>query len=119
MSFFAAFLRWQPGRQNTGYEKMLLATAKWPVPFDMYLLRFREGQVIPPHTDKVASGEHHRLNIVLKEADEGGEFFCSNPIYESRRIKYFRPDQSEHQVTEIVSGSRYVFSLGWVRNSRR
>lgn len=109
--------RWQQGRQVSGYEKMLLATAKWPIPFDIYLLKFGLGARIDGHTDKVEHGEHHRLNIVLKKAKKGGEFLCLNPIYESSRIKYFRPDVSEHAVTEVEAGCRYVLSIGWLRKS--
>jgi len=39
---------WQKGRQKTGYDKMLLATAKrFPLPFDLYLLKFGEGTEVP------------------------------------------------------------------------
>ncbi len=58
--------RWRRGRQGTGYDKMLLATAAWPIRFDSYLIRYPEGSEIPPHTDPVADGRHYRLNIVLK-----------------------------------------------------
>ena len=110
------YFRWQKGRQNTGYEKMLLATAKWPLAFDVYLLRFFPGHEIASHKDEVQKGEHHRINIILKSAKEGGEFICKDSIYESKWLKYFRPDVSEHQVTKIIKGNRYVFSLGWIRN---
>jgi len=33
-AFFGTAFRWQRGRQGTGYDKMLLATALWPIPFD-------------------------------------------------------------------------------------
>jgi hypothetical protein len=66
--FFSKLFRWQKGRQNTGYDKMLVGDGLWPYPFDVYILRFREGQEIPPHVDKVDRGEHYRLNIVLKAA---------------------------------------------------
>lgn len=107
--------RWQKGRQRSGYDKMLLLQSYWPLPLDVYILRFPEGSEIPPHTDPVSAGEHHRLNILLKRARKGGRFLCAAPIYESERIKYFRPDACEHSVTKIESGSRYVFSIGWVR----
>jgi hypothetical protein len=107
-------LRWQCGRQGTGYDKMLLLTARWPLPFDSYLIRYPEGSEIPPHTDPVQAGRHYRLNIVLKSSPSGGEFVCATPIYASRRIKLFRPDACEHSVTRVVGGSRYVLSLGWV-----
>lgn len=97
---------------------MLLAGMRWPVKFDVYLLRFPEGCEVPPHTDKVPTGEHYRLNIVLKQATSGGEFLCTAPIFSSKRIKFFRPDTCEHEVTKVLKGNRYLLSLGWVRNSK-
>lgn len=106
--------RWQRGRQAGGYDRMLLATARWPLPFDCYLIRYPDGSHIPPHTDPVSEGRHYRLNIVLKSPRQGGEFLCANPIFSTRRIKLFRPDQCEHSVSRVEGGSRYVFSIGWV-----
>jgi hypothetical protein len=48
--------RWQSGRQGSGYDKMLLLTAPWPVPFDSYLIRYPEGSSVPPHKDPVQQG---------------------------------------------------------------
>ncbi|QBB69147.1 2OG-Fe(II) oxygenase [Pseudolysobacter antarcticus] len=121
MSLFASIrgyistaFRWQAGRQNNGYEKMLLFTARWPLPFDSYLIRYPDGSEIHPHTDPVQLGRHFRLNIVLKPPKSGGEFVCANPIFASKRIKFFRPDLCEHSVTRVKGGTRYVFSLGWM-----
>lgn len=113
-SFLSQAFRWQRGRQGTGYDKMLLLTAPWPIPFDSYLIRYPEGSEIPPHTDPVQSGSHYRLNVILKAPKSGGEFICMNPIYSNSRLKLFRPDASEHSVTRVVGGSRYVLSVGWV-----
>ena len=110
--------RWQSGRQGSGYDKMLLLTAPWPVPFDSYLIRYPEGSSIPPHTDPVQRGRHYRLNLILKSPRSGGEFVCATPIYASARIKLFRPDQCEHSVTRVEGGSRYVLSIGWVLAAR-
>lgn len=110
------FLRWKAGRQQTGYEKMLLIANNFFFPFDCYLLRFRPGTEVPRHTDPVSDKRHFRLNIVLRNARQGGEFVCRAPIFESKRIKLFRPDASPHSVTRIVEGTRYVLSIGWVRN---
>jgi hypothetical protein len=112
--YFKLAFRWQSGRQSSGYDKMLLLTAPWPVPFDSYLIRYPEGSGIPPHTDPVEHGRHYRLNIVVKSSDSGGEFVCAKPIYSSRRIKLFRPDLCEHSVTKVQGGSRYILSVGWV-----
>lgn len=77
--YLSTAFRWQRGRQGTGYDKMLLLTARWPLPFDSYLLRYPEGSEIPPHTDPVGAGRHYRLNIVLKSPRAGGEFVCATP----------------------------------------
>lgn len=109
------FFQWQKGRQHSGYEKMLLATAKWPIMFDIYLLKFPEGSEVAPHTDKVQSGRHYRLNLVLKKAKLGGEFTCDAPIFTSSRLNIFRPDVSEHAVTKVLLGNRYLLSIGWIK----
>ena len=114
-TFLATAWRWQRGRQGTGYDKMLLLTGRWPVPFDSYLIRYPAGSAIPPHTDPVQAGRHYRLNLVLKASPRGGEFVCATPIFETARIKLFRPDACEHSVTRVEGGSRYVLSIGWVR----
>jgi len=109
--------RWERGRQETGYDKMLLGVTFWPLPMDIYLLRFNEGSEIPPHRDSVEKGDHFRLNLVLKAAKLGGEFNCVDPIFETQRIKFFRPDVSEHSVSKVVKGNRYLLSVGWVVGS--
>jgi hypothetical protein len=115
--YFRTAFRWQVGRQRSGYDKMLLLRSMWPLPFDAYILRFPQGSQIAPHTDPVSLGRHYRLNIVLKHAKSGGEFVCATPIYESSRIKLFRPDACEHSVTRVSNGSRYLLSIGWVRRA--
>ena len=117
MNFLSKLFRWEKGRQLSGYDKMLLLGSKWFIKFDVYLLRFKEGSEIKPHTDKVDNGKHYRLNIVLKQALEGGEFICSSPIYQSSRIKFFRPDTCEHSVTKVIRGNRYLLSIGWVNGT--
>jgi hypothetical protein len=111
-------MKWQKGRLNTGYDKVLISTGKFPIPFDLYLLRFNEGTEIPPHKDSVKSGRHYRLNIVLKKAQKGGEFNCQQVLFKLGRAILFRPDEQEHHVTRIEKGSRYVLSLGWVINNK-
>ena len=112
--YLAVAFKWQKGRQGSGYDKMLLLTAPWPLPFDSYLIRYPIGAEIPPHTDAVKQGKHYRLNIVVKRSPRGGEFVCSAPIISTARIKFFRPDQCEHSVTRVEGGSRYVLSIGWI-----
>ncbi|MEL7539203.1 MAG: 2OG-Fe(II) oxygenase [Pseudomonadota bacterium] len=109
------WLRWRSGRQATGYEKLLLAINPFVVPFDVYLLRYKTGSEIPPHTDPVDGRRHYRLNVVLRHANKGGRFQCSKTIYNGSRVKLFRPDAAEHSVSRIEAGTRYVLSIGWVR----
>lgn len=114
MSFLRHLFRWQRGRQNSGYDKMLLCGALWPIKFDAYLLRFPEGSEVPAHRDTVKEGKHYRLNLIVKKAQQGGEFICNDAIYSSSRIKLFRPDLCEHQVSKVIKGNRYLLSIGWV-----
>jgi len=113
--FFNIAWRWQNGRQQSGYDKMLILWGLLPLPFDIYLIRYRLGSYIKPHVDKVKSGKHYRLNIVLKQSKAGGDFICSECIINTKRIKLFRPDLNEHSVTEVKSGTRYILSIGLVR----
>jgi hypothetical protein len=112
------WLRWERGRQETGYDKCLLVQSPLPIPFDCYLLRYPDGSEIPPHRDPVSGGRHFRLNIVLKPARSGGHFVCADPLLDLGPIKLFRSDKSNHSVTRVVGGSRYVLSIGWVLKSR-
>ena len=118
ISHLTAYLRkafrWDVGRQGSGYDKMLLLTAPWPIAFDSYLIRYPVGAHIPPHTDPVTGRRHFRLNVIVKRSRGGGEFICSNPIFSTARIKLFRPDRCEHSVTEVTGSRRYVLSLGWL-----
>jgi 2OG-Fe(II) oxygenase superfamily len=109
------WLRWEVGRQGTGYEKMLLATARWPLPFDCYLLRYRPGSSIPFHTDPVDGRRHYRLNVVLRRAVGGAFELDGAPIWRVGRAVLFRPDLGRHAVSMVDRGTRYVLSIGWVR----
>jgi hypothetical protein len=106
------FLQWEQGRQGTGYERLTLIVGGF-LPLDLHILRYRPGDHVPPHTDPVEFGRHYRLNIILTKA-KGGEFHCANTIFETSRIKLFRPDLEEHSVTLVTRGTRYVLSIGWV-----
>lgn len=106
--------RWQDGRQGTGYQRMLLLTASWPVPFDCYLLRYPTGSFIPQHVDPVEPGaQHFRLNVILKRARSGGNFVVKHCLWANSRIKLFRPDQEPHEVLRVTQGERWVLSFGW------
>ena len=116
---------WVSGRQGTGYER---ASVRGParrclielgVPLDTrhdeYLLRYLEGAHIPPHVDDTLFGvEHHRVNVLLEHADEGGELF-----FDGERIELdecdavvFRPDIILHEVKPVTKGRRLLWTVG-------
>jgi len=107
--------RWEEGRQQSGYFKMLLAQSK-RFKFDCYLLKYTTGSAIKMHTDPVEKGEHHRINIIVKKSKGGGDFWRKWGKNDGSRFVYFRPDIQEHCVSEITEGSRYVLSIGWIKN---
>lgn len=102
------------GRQKSGYDVLLLITNSFLFQFDCYIIRYREGSHVPPHRDPNPAGKHYRLNIVIKRARKGGEFQCDQTIFQSNRIKLFRPDLYKHSVSKVEEGSRYVLSIGWL-----
>lgn len=103
-------LNWKPGRQGTGYLKLLLKQGSF---YDMYLLKFPEGSEVPEHTDPIWGIQHLRLNLVLRHAKDGGKFQCQHTLLNTSRIKLFRPDEQKHSVTPIKKGSRLVLSIGF------
>ena len=107
--------RWEEGRQRSGYFKMLLAQSK-RFKFDCYLLKYVKGSIISLHNDPVDEGEHHRINIIVKKPKRGGHFWCEEGGNNDSRFIYFRPDIHDHCVSEITEGSRYVLSIGWIKN---
>jgi hypothetical protein len=105
-------MNWEPGRQGSGYFKKKLFHGKW---WDCYVLKYPKGSYIDHHYDPAPEGkEHHRLNIVLKRAN-GGNFYTADG-YNYGRMIYFRPDIIRHGVSFVLSGTRYVLSIGWLRN---
>lgn len=106
-----AWLSWRPGRQGTGYHKMLIFQWRWFILFDLYLLRYLKGSFVPVHHDPVSGYRHYRFNFVLKQAKRGGEFKSQHIVYQGNRMKIFRSD-FPHEVSMIDEGTRYVLSLG-------
>lgn len=115
-------MRWEDGRQGTGYRKLRLLQSRWPIPFDVYLLHYPVGSGLPLHTDVVEGAEHHRLNITLRHARDGGFPFlvtgkqgCLDINHYPGGAYKFRPDLYEHGMTDVLKGSRWVLSIGWLR----
>jgi len=104
-------MKWLPGRQGKGYEKLpLLVTKK----FDCYILRMKPGSSVDVHCDSNGNGRHYRMNVLLKKAQRGGEFHGRH-LFKLPRVIIFRPDETWHWVTEVEKGTRYVLSIGWLR----
>jgi predicted 2-oxoglutarate/Fe(II)-dependent dioxygenase YbiX len=120
---------WKPGRQGTGYDTLPLARdalayralAHVGTPFedywDVYLIRYRDGSHIPPHTDAAQHGrQHRRLNALLVAPQRGGELRIAGARVDLAigDAVVFEPDRDQHQVSTVV-GERVLFSVGaWV-----
>jgi hypothetical protein len=97
-------LRWQPGRQGTGYRKLLLARGRrW----DLYLLDYPAGTSIPTHVDSVPGRRHWRANLVLR----GERAFAGDAVLRVGPFVVFRPDVMPHAV-KTVARRRLVLSFG-------
>lgn len=110
----------KPGRQLTGYRTVTLFKFKipgntWFYGADAYIIYYPDGSSILPHIDPVSIGSHHRVNLVLKAPESGGEFICKGNKSLFNRIFYFRPDTMQHEVTRCI-GTRYILSFGWISN---
>jgi len=108
-------MKWKLGRHQTGYEKLLIFQSKWLL-CDLYFLRMKQGSFIPNHIDKspIEGMNHNRVNVILKEATEGGKFESKYPVVKFFRFIFFRPDKNKHNVSEVILGTRYVLSFGWL-----
>jgi hypothetical protein len=106
---------WSDGRRETGYRKLLLATASLP-PFDLYLLHYPTDSEVRWHRDPApAKRAHFRINYVLKRAPLGGHLLLDSPAIFSRgRLTVFCSDGQRHRVTRILAGDRWVLSLGFL-----
>ena len=110
--------QWYPGRQDSGYDKMLLFIST-RFRFDFYLLKFPKGIGVPTHKDKVENGfNHHRVNFTWN-----GPYYTGTRMYVLGKAKrfwrfiYFRPDQYEHGLAPVIEDT-YMLSLGWLTKSK-
>lgn len=83
----------------------------FPIAFDIVGIKYRQGSELPMHRDPVNGFKTIRFNLVLNST-KGGEFICDSVIFRSRYLNIFRPDINIHGVSEVVEGTRYMFSLG-------
>lgn len=110
---------WKEGRQKAGYEIFTILFSKL-LRMDCYLIRYPVGAHIPPHCDQVGENEkHYRLNLEIWPARKGGKLNCAHSIFRLGPINLFRPDLVTHSVSPVVEGTRYVFSIGWVKTNKQ
>lgn len=111
-------MKWEAGRQGTGYEKLELLN-RWTFfsrfKWDLYLIRYPVGSGIPRHRDPAPNHRHYRLNIYLWNAKAGGVPEHDAVIVSNRFFTLFRPDITTHSVSTVTIGIRYVLSFGFVK----
>lgn len=122
---------YEPGRQGTGYDKLVIPPSADTAPLrrrcldalglapdtahDCYIVRYVEGTFIPPHKDDApVAASHHRINCVVQQCAAGGALVVDGTTYPlaAGDAYVFRPDLEEHEVTTITAGARYVFTVG-------
>lgn len=105
---------WNLGRQNGSYLLFTLINLNLiKIKIDSHLIKFPMNSFIPEHIDTVDNYNHYRLNIILKKPTIGGHFKIDENIFSIfNRIFLFRPDLYKHSVSKIISGERFVWSLG-------
>ncbi|HTQ44146.1 MAG TPA: hypothetical protein VMI75_15410 [Polyangiaceae bacterium] len=97
-------LRWEEGRQGTGYRKLRIAGGGF---WDLYLLDYPPGSSVPKHVDRVAGKAHIRCNVRLL----GEDAFAGRASFRLGRLVVFRSDRP-HAV-RTVRRRRVVLSLGF------
>jgi hypothetical protein len=106
-------MSWRTGRQGGGYQVWTIFNCQWLMA-DCHVIKYPEGVELVMHTDPVSTGyRHHRINFVIWKPKIGGRFICKDAWRWGTRLFYFRPDIMPHRVSKMISGSRWVFSLGW------
>lgn len=113
---------WQTGRQNSGYDKMLIASSD-RFKFDFYVLRIPDEMSVPTHCDPSPEGyAHRRINLALCATKPPETCFHGGPeplILFGGRLVFFRPDVSPHSLrpraVRIPGRATYMLSFGWLK----
>lgn len=111
-------MNWIKGRQGGDYFKLKIWVSE-RFKFDIYILKFPQWSYVHDHKDPVPEGYvHNRLNIILKRARVGGFFYSvkdGKRVRTKKRVKLFQPSEVVHGMTQVVFGSSYWLSIGWLK----
>jgi hypothetical protein len=124
---FDSVCKYTEGRQGSGYKVCTLFKSE-KLKRDAYLIKFERGSSIPEHKDPAPEGfRHWRLNIILPVWHVGGKFKTKttleeyNPKYVGFTKEFlgftfikFSPSEITHSVEEVIWGTRFVLSFGWL-----
>jgi hypothetical protein len=98
-------LRWEEGRQGTGYRKLLLGRGEH---WDLWVIDYPPGTFIPRHVDPVPGRRHWRVNLRLR----GEDVYEGDFVWRLGPLLVFRPDVMPHAV-RTTAARRLVLSLGF------
>lgn len=97
---------WLPGRQGTGYRKLLLGQGTH---WDAWIIDYPPGHGIPPHADPLPGRRHLRLNLAIWTG--GSRLVADAPWFRiGEHLVAFWSDRP-HRV-EPGDGRRLVLSIG-------
>lgn len=117
-------LSWKNGRQKGSSYKVVKLFESQRFNFDIYIIKMEVGDFINPHIDHspIEDMIHYRLNILLKKPLKGGRFFTidkntkEKTFYKS--FVKFASSEVIHGVTKVISGTRYLLSIGWLNDKK-
>lgn len=88
---------------------------RWPCSFQvsLFMNRYRQHCKLATHIDPHIEGERRiQIQVVLRNAERGGELRAERFVYNGRRVKIFNPYAYRHEVTEVEAGERFVLNFG-------
>lgn len=104
--------KWKVGHFGKNYKKMQIFT----LPFcDFYIMKVNQGGYINAHFDKIDGKKHIRIDFILPDTAEGGEFrFLRNKGKNITlwRFVIFRADKVLHWFAPVRKGSKTILSFG-------
>lgn len=81
---------------------------------ERYFLYYPPPTLMHPHTDKVPTGEHWRLGVVVTQSPAGGVLQLEGQdIHLEEGDAYLFDAQQEHAVTTVTEGERIVWTMAF------